>query len=286
MSRMSGRAAATRPSRFAVTERVAFAVVVVFVLGRGFGASAQSLPSAADLPDWSGAWARSTGAFYESTPEQALEPPPAADSPRRKPPYTPKFDAIYRDNLARIAADRFPDPISLCGTPAGWPRMLALPDAYEFVIRPEQTWLLAENGPNLVRVYTDGRAHPAPEDMWATYTGSNVGRWEKDELVFHSIGLKGVGSTILARTGLVMSDKLETTTRIRLIAPDRLLVSLVLVDSEALTRPWPVAFTYTRLPPGSTVYDYACAENNRNPVTSDGRTLTLDPSGQVIDKLE
>jgi len=48
----------------------------------------------------------------------------------------------------------------------------------------------------------------------------------------------------------------------------------------------PVAFTYTRLPPGSTVYDYACAENNRNLVTSDGRTLTLDPSGEVIDKLE
>jgi len=260
-------------------------VVAASLAGFGYAASAQSLPSAAHLPDWSGAWTRSTGAFYESTPEQSLEPPPAADSPRRTPPYTPKFDAIYHENLARIAADRFPDPISLCGTPAGWPRMLALPDAYEFVIRPEQTWLLAENGPNVVRVYTDGRTHPAADDMWATYTGNNVGHWEKDTLVFHSIGLKGVGSTILARTGLVMSDKLETTTRIRLIAPDRLLVSLVLMDSEALTRPWPVAFTYTRLPPGSTVYDYACAENNRNPVTGDGRTLTLDPSGQVIDKL-
>jgi hypothetical protein len=249
------------------------------------GASAQSLPTADDLPDWSGAWTRSTGLFYESTPEQALEPPPA-DSPRRRPPYTPKFEAIYEQNLALIGADRFPDPISICGTPAGWPRMLALPDAYEFVIRPEQTWLLSENGPNTVRIYTDGRTHPAPEDLWPTYTGNNVGHWEKDELVFRSIGLKGVGSTILGRNGLVMSDKLETTTRIRLIAPDRLLVSVVLTDPEALTRPWPVAFTYTRLPPGSTVYDYACAENNRNPVTSDGRTLTLDRSGEVIDKLE
>ena len=78
----------------------------------------------------------STGGFWETTPEQALEPPPPADSPRRHPPYTPKFEAIYRDNLARIAADRFPDPISICGTPAGWPRMLALPDAYEFVVPP------------------------------------------------------------------------------------------------------------------------------------------------------
>ena len=248
-------------------------------------ASAQ-VPDTDRLPDWSGAWTRATGQFYESTPEQALEPPPPADSPRRRPPYTPTFEAIYERNLALISADRFPDPISICGTPAGWPRMLALPDAYEFVIRPEQTWLLSENGPNVVRVYTDGRAHPAPEDMWATYTGNNVGHWEKDELVFHSIGLKGVPATILGRNGVVMSDRLETTTRIRLIAPDRLLVTLVLTDPEALTRPWPVAFTYTRLPSGSTVYDYACAENNRNPVTSDGRTLTLDPSGEVIDKVE
>lgn len=250
------------------------------------GASAQSMPKPQDLPDWSGAWTRATGQFYESTPEQALEPPPPADSPRRRPPYTAKFQAIFEQNLALIAADRFPDPISICGTPAGWPRMLALPDAYEFVIRPEQTWLLSENGPNTVRIYTDGRTHPQPEDLWPTYTGNNVGHWENDELVFHSTALKGVGSTILGRNGLVMSDKLETTTRIRLIAPDRLLVTLVMTDPEALTRPWPVAFSYTRLPDGSTVYDYACAENNRNPVTDDGRTLTLDPSGEVIDKLE
>ena len=81
-----------------------------------------------------------------------------------------------------------------------------------------------------------------------------------------------------------MSDRLEVTTRIRLVSKDRLLVTLVLVDPEALTRPWPVAFTYTRLPPGTTVMDYACAENNRNPIAADGRTLTLDANGKVIDK--
>jgi hypothetical protein len=260
--------------------------LVGFLATCSAAAAAQPLPKASDLPDWSGAWMRATGQFYESTPEQALEPAPAPDSPRRHPPYTPKFEQIYQENLRRIAADRFPDPISICGTPAGWPRMLALPDAYEFVIRPEQTWILSENGPNTMRVYTDGRTHPAPEDIWGTFTGNSVGRWERDELVFDTIGLKGVGSTILARSGLVMSNELETSTRIRLIEPNRLLVTVVLADAQALTRPWPVAFTYVRLPPGSTVYDYACAENNRNPVTSDGRTLTLDPSGQIIDKLE
>jgi hypothetical protein len=243
-------------------------------------------PRAADLPDWSGAWTRASGGFFEATPEQALEPPPPADSPRRRPPYTPAFTAVFEENLKRIAADRFPDPISVCGTPAGWPRMLQLPDAYEFVVRPEQTWLLSENGPNIVRIYTDGRSHPPADELWPTYTGSNVGRWDGQTLVFRSIGLKGAGATILGRNGLVMSDRLEVTTRIRLIERDRLLVTLVLEDPEALTRPWPVAFTYTRLPAGSTVYDYACAENNRNPITPDGRTLTLDPDGRVIDRLK
>jgi len=69
-------------------------------------------------------------------------------------------------------------------------------------------------------------------------------------------------------------------------AGDGTLLMVAHLNAEALTRPWPAAFTYRRLPKDSTVYDYACAENNRNPVTSDGRTLTLDPSGQVIDKLE
>ena len=256
------------------------AVLTAFTVAVG----AQNLPRASDLPDWSGAWTRASGGFWESTPEQAMEPAPPRTSPRQHPPYTPKFEAIYQENLKRIAEDRYPDPISICGTPAGWPRMLSLPDAYEFVVRPEQTWLLSENGPNTVRIYTDGRTHPPADDMWGTYTGNNVGRWEKDTLVFHSIGLKGVGSTVLGRAGVVMSDALEVTTRIRLIEKDRLLVTLVLVDAEALTRPWPMAFTYRRLPAGSTVYDYACAENNRNPITPDGRTLTLDTDGKVIDK--
>jgi len=34
------------------------------------------------------------------------------------------------------------------------------------------------------------------------------------------------------------------------------------------------------------VRDYACAENNRNLISSDGRTLTLDSSGRVIDKVQ
>ena len=100
--------------------------IVIAMLASTLVGHAQ-LPRASDLPDWSGAWTRATGGFFEATPEQALQPAPPPDSPRRRPPYTPAFTKIYEDNLKRIAADRFPDPISICGTPAGWPRSEPVP---------------------------------------------------------------------------------------------------------------------------------------------------------------
>jgi hypothetical protein len=39
------------------------------------------------------------------------------------------------------------------------------------------------------------------------------------------------------------------------------------------------------MPDGTKAYDYACAENNRNPITDAGQTLTLDTEGKVIDKV-
>ena len=57
-------------------------------------------------------------------------------------------------------------------------------------------------------------------------------------------------------------------------------IDMIITDSEALTAPWPVTHQFRRLPPGTMVYDYGCAENNRNPVdTETGETLTLDQSG-------
>lgn len=246
---------------------------------------ATAAPAAAE-PDWSGTWYRNSGTFYETTPDRpVLEPAPPQSDPRWHPPYTPEFEAIYQQNLATIEAGLYPDPVTFCGTPAGWPRLLATPDAYEFVVRPEQTWILTENGPNIARIYTDGRGHPPADELWNTFTGHSVGYWDGDVLHFETVALNGVGKTILGRQGAVASDQLKVTTKVwEDEATDLLVFDLVLEDPVALTRPWPVRFTFARFPPGTNVWDYACAENNRNPVTADGRTLTLDTEGNVIDQ--
>jgi len=59
---------------------------------------------------------------------------------------------------------------------------------------------------------------------------------------------------------------------------------MTLEDPKALTKPWNVTKRYRKLPPSTRAYDYACGENNRNPVTEDGRTLTLGSDGKPIDR--
>src|SRR3989442_6071741 len=106
-------------------------------------------------------------------------------------------------------------------------------------------------------------------------------------LVFATIGLKGSrdGDSILARTGLVLSDKSHGTTRIRKVNDDTLEVVMTIEDPKALTKPWVVTKQFRKQPAGTRIYDYGCAENNRNPVdVKTGETLVLSPDGTPLNK--
>jgi hypothetical protein len=246
-----------------------------------------SSASAVELPDWSGVWQRvegNGGMFDVST----TKPPDGfAGTPgvRQHPPLTDVWERKYEANLALVAAGRLPDPISRCGTPAGYPRLLALPDVYEFIVRPEQTWIITENGPNIMRIYTDGRQHPPAEERWPTFTGDSVGHWVDGALVFTTVSMVGEAQTVLDRSGMTLSDQARVATRMYLTDEGLLRAELEIEDPLALTEPWRVVRHFKRLPEGTKAYDYACAENNRNPITDSGQTLTLDTDGKVIDKV-
>lgn len=239
-------------------------------------------PRASALPDWSGVWREDGNTIFDHA---SVDPPGgSSNSPgtREHPPLTDEWEQVYERNLELVAEGRFPDPITNCGVPAGFPRLFNLPDVYEFVVRSEQTWVLTENGPNVMRVYTDGRDHPASRDLWLTYTGDSVGYWDGDTLVFSTIAVMNEG-TILDRTGLTLSDEMTAVSRMRLVGEGRLELDMTIEDPVALTEPWRVTMHYERLPDDTRVYDYACAENNRNPVLDSGQTLTLGPDGEVLD---
>lgn len=240
--------------------------------------------SAAALPDWSGVWELVGGTLFDrptAEPGDARAGDPGA---REHPPYNAEWEAKYLENIARVAIDRFPDPITTCGVPVGFPRVMQVVDGYEFVVTPRQTWILTENGPNVVRIYTDGREHLADDLIWPTYTGDSVGHWEGDTLVFTTIGLRGEDGTIVDRTGAVLSDQSRGTTRLRKREDGMIEAVITIEDPVALTRPWTVTKTYRKFDGDVRIMDYACAENNRNPVDpATGRTLTLGSDGKPID---
>ena len=239
---------------------------------------------AAALPDWSGVWEMVGGTLYDRATADPPDARAGVPGAREHPPYNADWEAKYRANIERVKQDRFPDPVTTCGTPAGFPRVMQIVDGYEFVVSPKQTWILTENGPNVVRIYTDGRAHLSDDDIWPTYTGDSVGHWEGDTLVFTTIGLRGENGTIVDRTGAVLSDQAHGTTRLRK-RPDGMMEAVITMeDPKALKRPWIVTKTYKKLPGDARIMDYACAENNRNPVDPNtGKTLTLGSDGKPID---
>src|SRR5262245_19149465 len=242
---------------------------------------------AAALPDWGGVWQMIGPTIFDAATVEPKNGRAGDAGVRERPPYNAEWEALYLKNIEAVRAGLFPDPVTTCGTPHGFPRIMNVPDVYEYAITPIQTWILAENGPGILRIYTDGRPHPKAEDRWATYTGDSVGHWEGDTLVFDTVAVKGWSEkdAIVDRTGLILSDQMHAATRMHKVDENTLEAQMVIDDSKALTKPWTVTKRYRKLAPGTRVYDYGCSENNRNPVTDAGQTLTLGSDGKPIDKV-
>src|SRR5678809_1039042 len=234
------------------------AAACAIAIGVAAGQAGKSTSAATALPDWSGVWQMVGPTVFDRATVQPQNGRAGDAGVREFPPYTDEYEAIYRKNIEKIKAGTFPDPISVCGVPHGFPRIMNVPDVYEFAVTPAATYVLAENGPGILRVYTDGRKHPPAEELWGTYTGASIGHWEADTLVFSTISLKGASGNdvIVDRTGLVLSDASRATTRMRKIDDTTIEAQMTIEDAKALTRPWQVTKRYTKQPPGTWAWDY------------------------------
>jgi hypothetical protein len=215
----------------------------------GVGAQRQSAP----LPDWSGIWAMQGPTVFDRSTVQPSAGRAGEPGVREAPPYTDEWEDRYRKNIELVKQGKFPDPVSTCGTPHGFPRIMNVPDVYEFAVTPSAVYVIAENGPNVLRIYTDGRKHPAAEDLWPTYNGASVGHWEGDTLVFTTISLKGSkdNDVIVDRTGLILSDASRATTRMRKIDDMTIEAQMVIEDPKALKAPWRVTKRYRKQAAGT-----------------------------------
>jgi hypothetical protein len=210
------------------------ALVAAAALLAGSAAHAQGW---SELPDWSGDWVVVKG-----------KADPA-------PPYRPDWAAKARANAAALKADRAADPFATCGLPAGAPRMLSLPGVHEWIVRPGEVWHAVEHGNTVQRIYTDGRKHPEGDDLFATYTGDNVGRWEGKVLVIDTVGLRA--DTWLDGAGAPHSEQTQVIARVRKVGA-QLQADIEIDDPAAFTSPWKIVRRYSRQPAGSFVHDFAC----------------------------
>ena len=270
-----------------IVSAIRLAALALAVGGAALTVDAARAQTAAALPDWSGVWAMQGPTVFDGATVRPPDGRTGQPGVREFPPYNEEWEAIYRRNIELVRDGTFPDPISVCGVPHGFPRIMNVPDVYEFAVTRDAVYILAENGPGIMRIYTDGRTHPPAEELWPTYTGASIGHWEGETLVFTTISLKGSSGNdvIVDRTGLVLSDASRATTRMRKLDDSTIEAQMTIEDDKALTRPWLVTKRYGKQPPGTWAWDYSCGENNRNPVSSSGKTLTLGPDGKPLDRV-
>ena len=236
----------------------------------------------ATLPNWSGLWNPVGGLIFDPSTADPKGNNAQQPGDREHPPYKPEWEAKYKAKLDHTLAGYFADPITDC-LPHGMPRLMGgIPGPLEFVVTPEETWIIWEWGSQLRRIYTDGRGHLPVEERFDSWTGHSIGHWEGDTLVIDTVSMRG--DTPYDRTGAPHSDQVHLVERMRLVDPDTFENDMTIEDPVAFTRPWHVNRRYRRIPADTFVSDVICLESQHSPIVN-GQTqfiLPNDPPGYVV----
>jgi len=220
----------------------------------------------ASLPNWTGYWIADDGVENALGVSGRTENG-AADFAKMKLaaplPYTAEFAA----KAAAARQNSRGDTGKECGFP--FPFMMESPWVLQFLITPEETDVIVA-GREIRHIYTDGRAHPSPDDVWPTPWGDSVGKWEGHVLAVDTIAVKSGTFPPL------VSEHARYTERIRMVSPDRMEDEITIVDPAALTKEWKATIPYQRMAGLDRMVHGDCNENDRNPVV-DGK-LTIAPA--------
>jgi hypothetical protein len=208
------------------------------------------------LPDWTGVYSRRLAPGLPFDPEQ-----PAGGLP------TAQLTPEYREKMLRRIGDLKNgiewDPISDC-RPPGHPRWLTEPFTREFIVTPNQTWLINEMVNDIRRIYTDGRQHVPVDDRIPTPNGDSIGFWDGSRLVIHTNQLQG---GIYQRAQPDYTEQVETVELWQKTDEKTLSADVWVYDPPALTEPWVVRQVYGKLSdPDLRIRYWDCAESSNNAV--------------------
>jgi hypothetical protein len=212
-----------------------------------------------NVPDWTGIWTREASPFFWDPDQSSPDALPTAK-------LTPEHQKLLLEKLDRVNRGIEFDPLSNCD-PAGMPRWIVEPFLKEFVVTPQQTWLVNEMQNEIRRVYTDGRDHPPREDAYPLWEGDSIGFWDGDKLVVHTNSMR---AGQYQRIQPFYTEQVETVEIWQKTADDTITIDVWAYDPPALAEPWYTRQILKKLSNenGSLRIGYwHCGENQNNAVT-------------------
>ena len=183
------------------------------------------------------------------------------------PPYKPDWEKAYQERIVARATVQQKSCI------IDYPGMMESPQPFEILVTPEQTLMIAGDGA-VRHIYTDGRKHPAPDDLWPTLYGDSIGHWENGTLVIDTIARKPGPDRFVG--WISFSEQAHFVERIRETAPGILENQMTIEDPIAFTAPWKLTLQYQRLKDIDRIIPYECEENDRIQIV-DGKGVITPP---------
>jgi hypothetical protein len=226
-----------------------------------------------DPRDFSGTWDRYPQSVPPGVDPSTLTPPGPAAIP--DPPLKPEFLAAWQAERKRHAdATAAGRPIATNYThciPDGMPTMMQGMFPMEVLITPRQITFIQEAYNQVRRVYFNDTL-PAVEDAEPGFWGHAVARWEGNELVTETIGIKDY----VQFRNVPHSANMRIHERMRMINADLFENEVTVEDPEYLTGPWKWKWMYQRRPDYK-MYEYVCEDNREytDPETGEAR-LRID----------
>ena len=186
---------------------------------------------------------------------------------KKPPPLKPEY-VVAPSTADQAAKQGGAASTGVCPPPSGMPGAMTTPYAMEIVQGLGETVALLETSPLPRRIFTDGRSHPAPDDLNPSYMGHSIGHWEGDTLVVDTIGFNDnrKGKKWQAEPGqreapFPRSEQMHLTERMRLTDQNTFEDHIVVEDPETLTGPWVINLVWSRS--SADPLEYVCEENNR-----------------------
>jgi hypothetical protein len=253
-------------------KRTAFAWPVLVALAgiAACTADAQKTTTTFDPKDFSGTWDRYPQATEGGgAPKVLPNIPVAARAP--DPPLKPEFVEAWKAERKKYAdAQAAGKPIATGYThcqPDGMPTMMQGMFPMEVLQTKRQTTIIQEAYNQVRRIYLNDTL-PAVEDAEPGFWGHSTGKWEGNDFVVETVGIK----EYVRYNNAPHSPAMRIHERMRMLDADHFENEVTVEDPVYLTGPWKWKWVYQRRP-NYKMYEYVCEDNREFavPVTGEAR---------------